>query len=168
MLAENATFGALATVAYDVTGVPYKFMYAADANINTDYSSPSFDDSAWATGRGAFGFDAAPSGAQTKHTGTDRGYKSRIWLRQHLTTLTPGRDCVVEIWRDDGAKFWWNGVNYPVTTTADYYRVLVTVPGAAVTGADLACLRVTDGRNDADTADVGSDGNYASMNFTSI
>jgi hypothetical protein len=168
-LNEVVTIAPLPSVDYDVTGIPYKFMYAADANINTDYSSPSYDDSAWSTGQGGFGFEGTTAFAdQDINTGTDRGYGARIWLRQRVA-MAAGRDCLVTVYRDDGAKFWWNGVNYALSTTTDYYRLTVTIPGSAVTGNDLAALRVTDGKPDpGDSGSVGSDGIYASMKFQSL
>lgn len=162
---DTVVVGTLPSVAYDVAGVPYKFMYSTDPDINTDFSPVAYDDSAWATGQGGFGF-STPEGMQTVHTPTDRGFDSRIWLRQTVA-MAAGRDCRVEIWRDDGCQFWWNGVQYSVDPTADYYRVTVTIPGASVTGNDLAALRVTDGRNDSGGLS-GSDGIYASMHFQSL
>lgn len=162
---DGASVAALPVVGYDATGIPYKFMYSTDPDINTDFSGVAYDDSAWSTGQGGFGF-ASPAGAQTLHTPTDRGFDSRIWIRQPVA-MAAGRDCVVEIWRDDGCQFYWNGVEYPVVATGDYYRVTVTIPGADVTGDDLAALRVTDGRDDNGDPS-GTDGIYASMNFQSL
>lgn len=162
---DSVTISALPAVAYDVSGIPYKFMYSTDPDIDTDFSGLAYDDSGWTTGRGGFGW-VSPAGAQVVHAPTDRGFDSRIWVRQTVA-MAAGRDCLVEIWRDDGCQFYWNGVEYPVVATGDYYRVTVTIPGVEVTGDDLAALRVTDGRDDNGDPS-GTDGIYASMNFQSL
>lgn len=162
---DSVLVDVLPSVPYDVTGIKYKVMVPASPDYDTDLSQPAYDDSAWSTGQGGFGSNT-PDGAQVIHTFTATALETRIWVRQPVA-MTAGRDCLVEIWRDDGAQFYWNGVAYPVVATGDYYRVTVLVPGAEVTGNDLAAVRVTDGRDDAGNPS-GSANIYASMNFQSL
>lgn len=94
------------------TGWKYKVTTIADL---TDYSSPSFDDSAWPTGQTPFGnpgnhpyaansfFPKDPITYWTEAAG------SKIWLRKHFTVSTY-RDYNISIYADNYATVYVNGV----------------------------------------------------------
>lgn len=131
--AEGEPLADVATITDIVLGAQlsdwrYLQIGAADA---TDYSSPSFDDSAWATGASPFGsweagYDAgdiangAPTGLLAAHTydsrfsatfATNWDVNTRLWLRRTLTlTSIPEGGITVVSFMEDNYKLYINGV----------------------------------------------------------
>ncbi len=147
---------------YD-SSASYLVLNAGDPNHdNLVYADPGFDDSSWSSGFGGFG-SSVPDGAQSINTSISPGTDRRIWLRKWVDFPQTVENIRIDIWRDDGAQIWWNGVQLPTVQTADYFAIYAIVPSDMITGNDLVALRVTDGRNDADQGPVGSANIYASM-----
>jgi hypothetical protein len=110
-----------------------------------DYSSPSFDDSGWATAPAAFG--------ETTTTGhydpwprptTVWNVNSKMWVRRNITSEA-GHDITIEPRWDRYLRVYWNGVDLfgslNVTVSGTSPR---TIPGASVTGSDHLAISCTD------------------------
>jgi hypothetical protein len=92
----------------EVSAVKYKVLEPSDS---TDYSSPSYDDSAWGTGRAPFGNSdnavAASVGFQASPN-TLWPLGKTLWYRANLA-LSSTAGLTFDIYRDDYATVWVNG-----------------------------------------------------------
>jgi Putative phage tail protein len=89
----------------------YKTVVAADT---TDYSSPSYDDSAWLSGPGHIGGSAPFPHAPNNSTpiGTAITNLGKIWLRKRIT-LEQASAVTFTLFHDEVGRFWVNGVEVP-------------------------------------------------------
>ena len=86
------------------------YKYKVELTPDPDYSSPTYDDSLWPVGKGAFG-DGDQSGI-TMNTFVPSGLIGRtIWLRKSVPMPASG-DLKIEVASDDGAWLYVNGVQY--------------------------------------------------------
>lgn len=107
-----------------------------------DYSSPTYDDSAWTTGPGGFGSTAqGPQGVGTYIAAGEVG--KTIWLRRTIPS-TRGVAFELDVYHDDGAWVWWNGYPIALTATADVYHSTAVVPGNLVGDSNVVVLKVMD------------------------
>lgn len=103
-----------------------------------DYSSPTYDDSAWPVGPGGFGSWVPPGSGLGIGTSIPNVLYQSIWLRR---TLTFGGEYIVDIYHDDGETLWLNGVEVDLEVVQYFHsRATITFePG------DVIALKVTDG-----------------------
>ncbi|WP_426269136.1 phage tail protein [Dyella kyungheensis] len=96
-----------APVSTDYTDV---YTYKVEDVDTSDYSSPTYDDSLWPSGHGAFG-DQDHSGI-TMNTFVPSGLIGRtIWIRKKIPVPRSGT-LTINTAADDGAWLWVNGVLY--------------------------------------------------------
>lgn len=112
----------------------------------TDYSSPAFDDSAWASGSTSFGQGGSSYiGGTAFATVWERG--TRIWIRRADIPEKSGYRVYVQ--HDDDAQIYWNGTliaDFPGSATGDDIPGdEVAVPASAiVAGAQAIAVRCSD------------------------
>lgn len=117
-----------------------------------DYSSINYDDSQWLRGPGAFGNADLTSSGLYIGTYVSPGVGRSIWLRRtvNLSAVT-----VVDVYHDDGAWLWANGV--PVTLeSVSYFNSRASLAA----GQYKLALKVTDG------VPTGSTNIFAGMQFS--
>lgn len=120
-----------------------------------NYSSPSYDDSAWPSGPGGFGNVASGagdgSGEHTPPSGTIVfGGASpvpagcSIWIRKDIGPITRG-PIYVELWHDDGPELWFNGTKL-VINELSYFHSVTQVPSTLIsaTGPNIVACKVID------------------------
>lgn len=129
------------------------------ANTN-DYSAKNFNDSAWQAAQGGFG-NATSAGlaGHTLNTPISGNSGRIIWLRKQVEA--PGIALRVDVYHDDGARVWWNGVEQ-VITDVQYFHGYFILPAASVTTGSVLALKVTD-CYDADGNPSGSPNIYAAL-----
>lgn len=113
-------------VSFGATGWKYHTTTLADT---TDYSSPSFNDSGWSSGQGAFGSGTGPTAVNTAWA-----VDSRIWLRR---SIPAGSDFLVYGIVDNYARLYWNGTLFASVNGADNGDAAfgpIPVPARLVTG----------------------------------
>lgn len=110
-----------------------------------DYSSPSYDDSAWPVDPAAFGDNTDPAHYPSWPTYTTLWNRnSKMWVRRPLTPVA-GTDVIITARWDRYLKVYWNGVdqfgslNDTVSGTGPR-----TIPGSLVTGSDFLAISCTD------------------------
>lgn len=125
-----------------------------------DYSAKNFDYSSWAVAKGGFGGqDSANNAGHVLGTPVAGDIGRIIWLRKRINAT--GVDVRVDVYHDDGARFFWNGERMPFTDL-QYYHGYVIIPANKVTGDNEMALKVMDGY-DADGNPIGSPGIYAAL-----
>lgn len=120
-----------------------------------NYSSPSYDDSAWLSGPGGFGNvstgASAPGEESTPPSGTIVfGGASpvpagcSIWIRKDIGPITRG-PIYVELWHDDGPELWFNGTKL-VINELSYFHSVTQVPSTLIsaTGPNIVACKVID------------------------
>lgn len=121
------------------------------AGSTADYSSPSYDDSTWSQGQGAFGNNVYGTDAPVLNTGVAYVEGESIWLRS--TFGYAASSIAVEIRHDDTADFWWNGEAIPLTfvfgDALNTSKSVATIPANKVLATNVAVLKVTDTGPDA-------------------
>jgi hypothetical protein len=116
----------------------WKYQILQNGAVESVYSDPNYDDSAWPTGHGGVG--NAIWGSVVKDYGEDGQYPvprvmtqlpingitvkygcvqkgCQLWLRWDLGAL-PQVDFAVQCWHDDAGKLWLNGTNIPLIQTS--------------------------------------------------
>lgn len=113
-----------------------------------DYSSGSYDDTAWASANGAFS-NQAPLFGDPYNTTIFGGVSpiaagSAIWIRKSLGALA-ALPITLYVTRDDGAAAWFNGTAIALTTI-DYYHAQATIGSGLVnvSGPNVLAVKVTD------------------------
>lgn len=131
----------LQSSAFAYTDPDWKYKVEAPGST-ADYSAASYDDSAWLTGPGGFG--SGPTDGLGVGTSVSSGVEGRgIWIRRKIAAVD-GLSIVLDIFHDDGATLWWNGVETPFEDL-NYYRGRVTIPGSLVKSVNTVALKVLDG-----------------------
>lgn len=136
-------------IPYDDANWKYSFANTTAA----DFSSPSYDDSSWAIGRGGFaGSDGAGPvlGAQTVNTvGPPSDPLTTMWMRRTINA-TPGVDLSILAYRDNTARLWWNGVlvlDDGADGSSSYASSTIVIPGADVLSYNVLAYRVCESTN---------------------
>ena len=104
---------------------------------SADYSSANFDDSTWPMGRGGFGTNAPPGSSLTVGTFVPGGVGRAVWIRRQINIPA---DVTVNIYHDDGAWLWVDGVAQPLESIS-YYHSRALLPA----GMHQLALKVMDG-----------------------
>lgn len=136
-----------ASAAYKVASLEDEWRYyLTTSGAGLDFSSPTYDDSSWSTGIGGFGNYAPGYETPPASTLIMAGVGNRIWLRKDLGPLEAGI-VLVDVYHDDGAAVWLNGVPGVETRYVNYFHSWFQFPASAVstTGSNILALRVTDG-----------------------
>lgn len=144
-------YDAKAEIEHKKVNIPYnqnywKYLVTAPGD-NSDYSSPSFDDSSWPEGLAGFG-SSDDGGHYTVGTFVPSGVVGRsIWIRKKIYFQNPASigDLILDVYHDDGAWLWWNGSPVSITATESYYYAIGNVPGSLVQAENTVVLKVTDG-----------------------
>lgn len=118
-----------------------------------DYSSPSYDDSAWDVGPGGFGSNVPPGSALGVGTFIGGLHGRSIWIRREINFT--GR-FVVDVFHDDGEQLWINGIPVDLDVV-QYYHSRATID---IEAGDVIALKVTDG------IPTGSPNIFAGISFT--
>jgi hypothetical protein len=119
------------------TGWKYHQTTLGDA---ADYSSPSFDDSAWSTGQGPFGNGVGPTAVNTAWT-----INTRMWLRREIPHATAFS---VSGLVDNNVDIYWNGTLIGSAIGADNGTAAFgpfIVPSSAITsGVQVLAVNAVD------------------------
>ena len=125
---------------------------------NSDYSSPSYDDSAWSIGTMPFasspGHPYAAANGFPATMGTYWALDSTIWLRKKFTVRTNSQ-IGLEIFIDNFADVWLNGVKLVDSVNTTQSKVSFVIPASLlIVGENTIVMR---GRDDG----MGGSGDYA-------
>lgn len=128
----------------------YRVVSNADGGapgVPSNYMSPTYDDSHWAEGKGGFGSNSPGAGFGVG-TYISPGYGKGIWIRRTIhVDIPPGLITVpinIEIYHDDGAWVWWNGVQIPLSPTSNYYRSAAIIPPELIQPVNVIAVQVLD------------------------
>jgi hypothetical protein len=133
------------TVLVDYESSGWKWLQVVRTDT-VDYSSTSYDDSAWATGTAPFGERTDPSQYPSwPDFNTLWNKNSKMWARRIIAT-TPGVDVVLRVRWDRYLRVFWNGTDLwgSLNVTVSGGESPRTIPGSLVTGSDFIAISVTD------------------------
>lgn len=143
-------YDAKAEIEHKKVNIPYNQDYwkylVSNPGDNSDYSSPSFNDSAWPEGLAGFGSND-DGGHYTVGTFVPSGVIGRsIWIRKKIYFQNPASigDLILDVYHDDGAWIWWNGSPISITNIETYYAI-GNVPASLIQAENTVVLKVTDG-----------------------
>lgn len=143
-------YDAKAEIEHKKVNIPYNQNYwkylVSNPGDNSDYSSPSFNDSAWPEGLAGFGSND-DGGHYTVGTFVPSGVIGRsIWIRKKIYFQNPASigDLILDVYHDDGAWIWWNGSPISITNIETYYAI-GNVPASLIQAENTVVLKVTDG-----------------------
>lgn len=128
----------------------YRVVEPADGGaqgVPAAYISPSYDDSAWDEGPGAFGSGGPAGSSLSVGTFVPSGVVGRaIWIRKKLSLAEPRKvgDISVTVFHDDGGWLWWNGAPIAITPTANYFEGHAVIPNELVLEENTAVVQVLD------------------------
>lgn len=135
----------VSTAGYPAVSVPYTdtFKYKSEfPGSSANYSSPSYDDSSWSSGPGGFGNSYAGMIVNTYIP--DSGLGQTIWIRKQVD-LNAGAPVTIEIWTDNWADLYIDGVLYYSTSRASVVTDHQTfVWSATRSGTFTFALRTTE------------------------
>jgi hypothetical protein len=148
------------TATTSTIAIPYTddFKYRVEEpGSSADYSSPSYDDSAWTTAPGGFGNSAVVT--WLKNTYVASGVAGRaIWVRKTIPKTWTGGTLTIQTNTDDGAWLWVNGVPYQSSLMTGG---TVTVDLSTVTGDAVIVLKAVDSVPSGTPSGI-----FAGMNIT--
>jgi hypothetical protein len=132
------------------SGVQWRYLIVSRSD-STDYSSPSFDDSAWQVGTSPFGSSYDPSVIPYGFNPTPSTVTPQAigcWLRTNIDIENLDNDFVFEAWVDNGITVWVNGVQVinDYGTYGHFYTT--TIPKANfVKGSNAIAVKGIDDAN---------------------
>lgn len=140
---EKAVVPVGVLVNYDAEGWRY-LVTQPEQQGWTGPSSADFDDGEWGIGKGGFGSGGPGSGLGVG-TYIPAGLVGKgIWIRRHFTSQ-PGVDVNFDVWHDDGAWLWLNGIPLELSQTDDYFHHTATADGILVSASNIVAMKVLDG-----------------------
>ena len=139
------------TVDFEASDLTWKWLEVATSDA-TDRSATGFDDSAWASGTFPFGnavtegstpYPSAYGFSDTPATVIDPD--SRYWIRTHLNLDAVPSTLIIQLYVDDDAVIYFNGVQVASVNVGDGYFHSVSVSTAAlIVGDNVLAVRFTD------------------------
>jgi hypothetical protein len=119
--------------------------YLLTTSTSDTYAETAFPDFSWPYGLGGFGSVMSgdfPSPGTIVSAG---GVGQRIWLRHDLGAIDP-QTMVLDIWHDDGASAWFNGVALTLESVSLWHSIC-TIPVASINsaGPNVIAVRVVNG-----------------------
>lgn len=143
-------YDAKAEITARVLGLTDTWKYKTEPpGSSANYSSPSYDDSAWAEGPGGFGnyapgFNTPPANTIIFGGVVPTTAGNIVWIRKDLGPIANG-PLFVEAWHDDGCEIWFNGTKLTIQEES-YFHSVTAVPGEIIsgTGSNVVVCKVTD------------------------
>ena len=133
----------------------WSYLFEPGSGSHGDYSATDYDHTAWTKGPGGFGSGLSLPDMAGLSIGTvlPAGVGNTVWIRRAVNLSS---DALVDVWHDNGAWLWIDGVAAPLQRIGEYQSQAILPAGQHV-----VALKVVD------SVPSGTPGIFASIEITS-
>lgn len=129
---------------FDSASWKYQVVDGSEIGQPAAFASMTFDDSAWPSGVGGFGF--APSAGLSINTTILPLEERAIWLRKWIQI--PDHEDLpyleIDVYHDDWGSLWVNGIAVAINNVEAEFKSTVLIPGELLSANTLIAIQVVD------------------------